>query len=937
MARHARRERGPTRRACSHKAGDSRSPFTLLLGIAFAGAAGAPQAQQPEEVVVTGSRIQRTGMTTPTPVTAVTAEELANIAPGTIMDALNQLPQFLQNDTAESVGGWTGSAGQSLLNLRGVGSVRTLVLLDGRRVVPSTRRGTTDVSVLPQALLSRTDVVTGGASAAYGSDAVSGVVNFILDTNYEGLEGSVQGGTSSRGDNRNRQASISGGTSIGERGHLIASAEYYHVDEVRGGRGDHGSGRRSWIEESWGTVTIAGLRHIVPDVRSTIATFGGIIKGGPLNNTQFDASGQPTPFLPGTLVSSTNQQGGSGDVNHTSLVPAQTRNTAFIHYKHDLSDTTHWYVQGLYGNAEVEYDKEAHNFNTGFPGTIQIYRDNAFLPQSIRDEMVARNLQSFTFAKSVSRSDGRRARTITDNTTASLTTGVRGEFGGERRWEYDVYYQFGQNEQDMTHRDNMRTDRFFRAIDSVIGPNGQITCLSTLSFPDDGCVPFNPFGVGTASEEAWNWVVDTQHQVQRLKQDVFEGSVSTDIGANWAGTISFASGFSYRKDDLSQYAVRPSLPYVDYPNPIPSTVGYRDGSLPSSYFGSTSVFAYGGIPQIEGTFDVREVFGETLIPLAEPLDFSAAVRYADYSGSGGVLAWKAGLDYQVSDQVRLRFTRSRDVRAATLNERFATTGRGGSVIDRFRNDEQYTIVSTEGANSSVDPENADTMTFGVVYQSRAIEGLNLSVDYYDIKISGAIDLLGNQTIMDQCYNGATQLCSLITRFDPAPGSSDLPLIRSIYNAYLNIAQARTSGLDIEATYRLPMGLHLRALLSHIAEASITNPGAPKLDRAGQNSLAPDWNALVSVGYDRGPFGFVWTQRYINEGVRNVEWTEGIDVDDNTVPSRSYTNLRAYWRRNAYEVYGNVQNMFDEEPPPVVGGSLYSDLGRTYTVGLRFDF
>jgi outer membrane cobalamin receptor len=135
------------------------------------------------------------------------------------MDALNQLPQFLQNDTAESVGGWTGSAGQSLLNLRGVGSVRTLVLLDGRRVVPSTRRGTTDVSVLPQALLSRTEVVTGGASAAYGSDAVSGVVNFVLDTNYEGLEGSVQGGMSSRHDNDNSQASISGGLKIGERGH----------------------------------------------------------------------------------------------------------------------------------------------------------------------------------------------------------------------------------------------------------------------------------------------------------------------------------------------------------------------------------------------------------------------------------------------------------------------------------------------------------------------------------------------------------------------------------------------------------------------------------------------------------------------------------------------------------------------------------------------
>jgi outer membrane receptor protein involved in Fe transport len=416
---------------------------------------------------------------------------------------------------------------------------------------------------------------------------------------------------------------------------------------------------------------------------------------------------------------------------------------------------------------------------------------------------------------------------------------------------------------------------------------------------------------------------------------VFEGSVSTDIGENWAGMMSFAAGMSYRKDDLSQYAVRPSLPYVDYPNPNPSTVGYHDLALPTSYFGSTSVFAYGGIPEVSGKFDVREVFGETLIPLAGPLDLSAAVRFADYSGSGGVLAWKLGFDYRVTDEVRLRFTRSRDVRAATLNERFATTGRGGTLVDRFLGDQQYTIVSTEGANSSVDPENADTVTFGVVWQSQAIEGLSFSTDYYDIRITGAIDLLGNQVIMDQCFNGATQLCSLINRFEPT--GSGLPQVRSIYNAYLNISEARTRGFDIETQYRLPMGLHLRALLSNVAEASITNPGAPKLDRAGMNSIAPDWNALLSVGYDHGPFGFVWTQRFLNEGVRNVEWVEGIDVDDNYVPSRSYTNLRAYWRRNALEVYGNVQNMFDEEPPPVVGGSLYSDLGRNYALGVRFDF
>src|SRR5690606_32286820 len=215
---------------------------TLLLAAGIAGSASA-QDGPIEEVQVTGSRIVASGMNTPTPVTTVTAEDLYNLAPRTLMDALNQLPQFLGNDTAESVPGWTGSAGQSLLKLRGIGAVRTLVLLDGRRIVPSTRRGTIDINVLPQALVRRTEVVTGGASAAYGSDAVSGVVNFILDTEYEGVEGRVQGGVSSRGDNDNLLASIAGGTSVGRNGHIIMSAEHYRAEEVRQGPGNHEIGR----------------------------------------------------------------------------------------------------------------------------------------------------------------------------------------------------------------------------------------------------------------------------------------------------------------------------------------------------------------------------------------------------------------------------------------------------------------------------------------------------------------------------------------------------------------------------------------------------------------------------------------------------------------------------------------------------------------------
>jgi outer membrane cobalamin receptor len=201
--------------------------------------------QLPQEVTVTGTRLRGTGMTTPTPVTVVTAAQLDVVAPGNVAAAIKQLPQFRGNIDATQNNGIGTDAGQSVVNMRGLGANRTLVLLDGRRMVPSTYNGTVDINVLPQSLLQRTDVVTGGASAAYGTDAVAGVVNFILDTNFTGLKGSVQGGITDRGDGANKQAELTFGTAIGERAHFIAAAEYYDSNAIQD--------VRDWMH-SWGAV-----------------------------------------------------------------------------------------------------------------------------------------------------------------------------------------------------------------------------------------------------------------------------------------------------------------------------------------------------------------------------------------------------------------------------------------------------------------------------------------------------------------------------------------------------------------------------------------------------------------------------------------------------------------------------------------------------------
>jgi len=924
-----------------------------------------------DEVRITGSRILQPGMTSPTPVTSMTAEDLQVLSPGTLMDAMDQMPQFMNNITAESGGSWTGSGGptgQSVLNLRGLGVARTLVLLDGRRIVSTTRLGGTDVNLLPQALIQRTEVVTGGASAAYGSDAVSGVVNFILDTGYTGLQADIEGGITSRSDNESRKLSLAAGTAVGERGHVIMSAEYYRAHGIIGYEG------RDWYN-GWGQLIVSGSgpdRVTVPDVRSRRATYGGLILDGPLAGTQFLPGGVPAPFLDGTVVDSSrrSQSGGSGDLpgQYSTLIPEQDRYSAFAHFKYDLTDNAEWFVQGMLGNSLTRRGKGGNTIEPGAnPGVMRIFRDNAFLPDSIRQQMIDQDIESFAFGlnlvRNLSDTPARKAEWIqpgndTRNKMFSVSTGLDGQLAGN--WHYNAYYQYGRNDQDLDHHGNLRVDRIGRAIDSVIDPEtGEAVCLATLTnpnaFDNDQCVPFNPFGEGSASQDAWDYVLGRQVQVQQLKQHVAEATIGGPAFDNWAGAVQVVGGASYRKDSLSQYGEPEDLWSARVTVPDPVEVGYRADSVPPLWRRpDAALLGQGTIPEINGSAYVWELFGESIVPLvgetrfSRSLDLNLAARYAYYEGSGGIWAWKGGLDWRMTDDLRFRTTVSRDIRAANLSERFDVRPSGSTVTDPFLPGEPLQPITVQlGGDPSVKPEEADTITFGVVYQPSWLPGLSLSADVYDINVSGAIGTLGAQVIIDQCQAGATALCDRIVREAPT-GGAPLGSIVLVNNTVLNISESRTSGVDAEVVYARPISLfggdervRMRGIVTYVREQSLTNPGAPKLDLVGQSDQAPDWQALLNVTYSRGPFSITATERFINSGVIDATWIEGIDVDDNSVPARYYTNLRAAYATDTWggslELYGNVSNLFDADPPRVGGGNQYSALGRRWVVGVKFDF
>lgn len=913
-------------------------------------ASPATASEEVSEVTITGSRIQqRTGMVTPTPVTMMTSDDLSNLAPGTIMDALEELPQFVNSSTVETSGSWTTVGGQSVLNLRGIGSNRTLVLLNGRRVVPTNRLSTIDVSLFPEPLVKRVEVVTGGASAAYGSDAVSGVVNFILDTEFTGLQAEVQGGQTSRSDQENYAVSIAGGRAFGDSTHAIVGLDYYKSDEISNYHD------RDWYQD-WGVITLPAntdgpLRLRRSNVHSMEGTYGGLIRTGPLAGTQFLADGTPAPFADGSIVNANRsmQVGGDG-INYARdelVMPSQKRYSAFAHLKQDIGEETSAFVQALYGYSSVDNYKLGYVINGPWAATI--YRGNPFLPDSIQQRMVDENIPSFQFSTRRSPDELNNARAPLESKMFSITTGVDGSLGS---WNYNAYYQYGQSKR-FLELYGFRVDRLYKGLDAVRDSNGNIVCRSTLSFPNDGCVPLNLFGIGNYSEEAREWIQDSGWLDTQVTQHVVEASINGQLFQNWAGPVSVAAGVSYKKDKLDQVGGDPNgSPVPDPPNgPTQAAAleGYR--GLPAVYVGY-GLIDRAGFVSIAGAFDVKEVFTETIFPLVrnvtglQSVDLTVAGRFADYSGSGGSWAWKGGLDWQVTDAWRLRLTRSRDVRAGTLAERFDITRTGANIVDPFLpGNPEYQIRTVFGGNPEVDPEEADTITFGTIYQPTWLPGFAISADVYDIKIKGAISQLGNQNIVDQCFEGVQQLCSLIVRNDQT-GAID-----NVFNTYINVDQARTRGLDIETSYDRPIELfgggerlRLRLIGTYTDEASTTNLGAEKIDRASQTGTAggvPRFQGNLGITYMRGPLTLNWQQRYISHGEWNSDWVEGIDIDDNYVPSRSYSSVRATYdfdvAGTTTSVYANVSNVFDAAPPEGAAIGLFSAIGRTYTVGAKVTF
>lgn len=999
-----------------------------------------------EEIQVTGSRIRATdGMQMPTPVTAITFNELNDIDPGGIIsEQIGTLPQFFGTQSAQRGGGALfGTAGGSYLNMRSLGANRTLVLLDGSRVVPADKSGSVNVDTLPNALIRTVDVVTGGASAAYGADALGGVTNFVIDREFQGLKIQAGTGVTEVGDGDRYNLSVAAGHQFGDRLNVIASfdAKYINQIERRPESLDPDYFRR------WGHVTNPAWvsaaatpnvpqRLTLPDVCSSQHSPYGLINapGTPLHRMKFlpDGSGI-TPFINGDVVALGGTQSMSGGPECDTANRAFSAGGAdsaevvgrsgFVGVQYDLTDSTTIYAQMMTGRSESNNDDHRGTYELEAPWTATVFRDNAFLPPEVGAIMDANGMTSFqmnkigTFYNQPEIGFDERDHNVfrTDSWSVGFNTVL------PNGWDLTGNWQSGESEKRSQVYNKVRVDRMLLAMDAVRDPvTGAIMCNVTrvnptpeqlaaspavqgkysdvgdweiaagLRDPNDriplaspigldntirDCVPYNVMGNGNISPEAIAYIGTDKFGLGNIEQDFAELLLRGEVYEGWGyGPISFAGGVNYREQSFTDQATPRDVDLLGPPLNDPA-LGIR--GFPAGYTGgSANLHMFSTVPLLRGEYDVTELFAELQVPIwasesgDQNLGGSLAFRQSDYSSTGKVDTWKMGLEFQVFEDLRLRATKSRDVREPTFAERFDQQGGGGTVTDPLNNRQSIQITTVSGGNPRLNPEFADTIVAGFVYQPSWLDGFQLSTDWYEIDITDAVGSLGAQRIVDECAAGNQALCGNIERFGPATPAGVNEITR-VFNYFLNVASARVEGIDTEISYRMEPDFFsseaeswtFRGLLGYIKERSnIATPGAAPIEQAGAAAVGaapgtPELTALLTSTYSLGPWSLMLQARYIDEmilsnGANTLMWIEGVDADDVTVASNTWFNGQVAYNGetangSTWSVALNVQNLFDRNPPIQAsygsrGGSQtisdnYDVEGRRYQLSLNYQF
>lgn len=946
---------------------------TLLAGPTGALAQAAPPAAAPAattsdnasaEIIVTGSRItNRPDLQSASPVQVVTAETLGVTNTSTVESYLTRLPQF-----SAGVNGATnnGSNGFATVDLRNLGPKRTLVLINGRRMVPGDINGVVDIDAIPAALIKRVDILTGGASSVYGADAISGVVNFILDDKFEGIAADVSDQVTTYGDGKQFNASLTLGTKLGDSGgHLVVAGQYTDRDGIYQSARGYSAQNLAYTPGSG--FRPSGSSNTVPTV---IELNSGRYQANSAGN--FGPYTTPYNYNPANYLET--------PLGKYSLMGMLTL---------PVSDSVEFYMRGSYTNSKIN-EVVAPTATAGFPFTIS--RNNPYLTPSTSNLIFGdpNNVKPDGTA-----TVGIRRRIIETiplggrdiNFQTSVTHGIvgfRGTTSNDFKW--DVFAEYGESKQHQDLLNDISLIRTTQAINAVSTANGP-ACAD----PSGGCIPINLFGTTPIPTNALNYILENGSQDNRYTQMVTGGNIGGTLGflkspfAEKAAAVSV--GVEYRRETGSQ------------------SVSQNYGSGDMIYFGQ-------GTAVPEASFNAKEIFGELQMPVVtdkpffRALNIEGGIRYSAYNnytaaghGKFNALTFKGGGDWTPVQGLRLRAIFNRAIRDPNINELNSPLVQGnqdalatdpcsggapqtnaGLAAKCIAQGAPSNIVKTgiiqdvtanqaqalTGGNPALKPETADTWTFGVVISPPSIRGLHITVDYYRINLTNAITSDSAQDIFNQCFNNNdNSFCNLIKR-NNFNGQLTGSIKSGVVESLVNIAGIKTNGIDMSADYKLLLAHNSSLTLAvngtyvtkwayqgNSASAPVAcagkfgndcSPGAGAYGNLSGNPI-PRWKHVASVTYQNGPFGLYLAWRYISPVSPDA------DTSAPKIPSYSWFDSTASLKvATNFTLRVGVQNMFNIDPP-VVGGAAgtagansantfpqtYDPLGRTVFANLNVKF
>ena len=953
--------------------------LTLLFGLVFSFAAipfSALAQDDVEEVVVTGTRIADPNVTSSSQITSIDGEELLVRGITRVEDYLNDLPQI---SPGQSITNSNGASGTATANLRNLGCSRTLVLMNGRRMVSGTTGGgnCADLNTVPTLLLDKVEVLTGGASSVYGSDAVAGVVNFILDDEFVGMKSSFYHGFyQHKNDNSSLRDLVAsydyalapkdvttgdtekvsvafGGEIDGGKGHITAFMEHTDTKPILQGEYDISAcALRSGFSGCGGSSTIPPGRW---------ADFGGYGAAG-FVNVDPTITGVDFKVLGNEFVS---RAGQTYNYNPTNFFqrPDDRFNSGFFG-KYEVSDNAEVYVDMTYmkseSNAQIAYSGTFGNITalpcynaflseqqynaacgdwTGMGGdhapdftsgaAALAYLAN--LDLAVGDgSILGYKAPLYSLKRNV---EGNPRQSIFAYKSFTQTIGVRGDINDN--WSYDAYYQTSNVVYNNEYRNDLSVTAINRAVD-VVSVNGVPTCVSALNGTDSTCVPYNLFQGGLPGDQGIQGVIDGGQELQSYianstyingdgEQTTFTAYVTGDLGYSIPGapgSISMVAGFESR--ELSS----------DFRPDLPSRTGDRSGSG-------------GATLPLGGKYDVDEFFVELGIPVTDSVSMDAGFRSADYSTGNDTTAMKLGAFWTVNDKVSVRGSFQTSQRHANLAELYQGIGQGlvdldydpcgidpdtgaapiatqeqclntGLPANLYGTDlkspaDQYNIQT--GGNPNVNPEESESITIGVVLNP--MDGLTLTVDYFDITVEDGIGTVSPKTALDKCIEtGAAAFCNLINR-NPVNGS--LWLTGGYISAQItNISEEQTSGIDVIFDYSVDTNwgpLVVSGVTTLLDSYDITElPGEAAIGCSGNWGGSCGKNPMPEV---MGSYTVGLTTEFDTDvilGVRYLGETDDLNANDIDFDAYTYLDATAIYSVNDnMSVTLGVSNLLDKEP------------------------